>query len=166
MRALYKIEVWAMCLVLWILFGVVGLQFFTRYVLNDSFGWTEEVARMLLIVLTYIGAIVCARMGTHIRVDFIIEMFGDGFQRLYKSGVDLVSSGLFIFLGWTAAQFALKTRLEMSSIEFPKSIIFWICSGALYLMAFHYFIHFLSRMRSSATSKPGGSDDATDREDA
>ena len=28
-----------------VLFLIVALQFFTRYVLNDSLGWTEEIAQ-------------------------------------------------------------------------------------------------------------------------
>ena len=40
----------------WVLAFVVFLQFFTRYVLNDSIAWTEEIARFLLIGVTFIGA--------------------------------------------------------------------------------------------------------------
>ena len=143
MGFLSKIETGAMCLTLWALFLVVALQFFTRYVLNDSLGWTEEIARMLLIVLTYVGAVVCARKNSHIRVDLILDMLPDRLRGWIVRFIDLLSAVLFLFLSWTAMQFALVTRLKMSSIEIPKSIIFWICAVALLLMAFHYFVHFL-----------------------
>lgn len=141
MKRFAKIDELAMCLVLWALFLVVGLQFFTRYVLNDSLGWTEEIARMLLIVLTYVGAVVCARKRSHIRVDLIIEMLPEKILKTVVRGIDLLSAVFFLFLSWTAMQFALVTRLRMSSIEIPKSIIFWICAASLLFMAFYYFVH-------------------------
>lgn len=143
MRFLGKIDTTSMCLILWALFLVVALQFFTRYVLNNSLGWTEEIARMLLIVLTYLGAIVCARKNSHIRVDLILEILPDRISRVLTRSFDLISAVFFLFLSWTSAQFALITRLRMSSIEIPKSIIFWICAAALLLMSVHYLIHFL-----------------------
>ena len=36
--------------------GLVFLQFFSRYVLNDSFAWTEELAVYCLIPVVFIGA--------------------------------------------------------------------------------------------------------------
>jgi TRAP-type C4-dicarboxylate transport system permease small subunit len=142
MKLLSKMDELAMCFVLWALFLVVGLQFFTRYVLNDSLGWTEEIARMLLIVLTYVGAVVCARKRSHIQVDLIIEMLPKRILKIATRGIDLMSAIFFLFLSWTAMQFALVTRLRMSSIEIPKSIIFWICAVSLFFMALHYLIHF------------------------
>ena len=41
----------------WGLFGVVFLQFIARYVFNNSPGWTEEIARYLLIAVTFVGSI-------------------------------------------------------------------------------------------------------------
>lgn len=140
-KLLGRIDTVAMCLALWALFLVVALQFFTRYVLNDSLGWTEEVARMLLIVLTYLGAVVCARRSSHIRVDLIIDMLPDHIFKVVVRAIDLVSAVFFLFLSWTAVNFALVTKLKMSSIEIPKSIIYWICAAALLMMAIHYLIH-------------------------
>ncbi len=140
MRFLSRSEDVAMVLLLWALFLVVGLQFFTRYILNDSLGWTEEIARMLLIVMTYSGAVVCARTSGHIQVDLIIASMPDRAQTLLGQLYKLISAAFFIFLAWTAVQFALRTRLMMSSIEIPKSIIYWFCAVALALMALHYVI--------------------------
>ncbi|MGL5116369.1 MAG: TRAP transporter small permease, partial [Beijerinckiaceae bacterium] len=52
----------------WALFAVVFLQFFTRYVLNNALGWTEEIARYLLIGVCFTGSVMAVRKGTHITV--------------------------------------------------------------------------------------------------
>lgn len=150
MRTLNKLQVTAMCLTLWALFFIVGLQFFTRYVLNDSLGWTEEVARMFLIVLTYVGAIVCAQKNSHIKVDLILEMLPVALRGGLARAFDLISAVFFVFLSWTAVRFANVTSLKMSSIEVPKSILFWICAVALLLMALHYFLHAFAKNAASS----------------
>jgi TRAP-type C4-dicarboxylate transport system permease small subunit len=65
----YGIEDWLGLGLLWVLGILVFTQFFSRYVLNDSVAWTEEVARYLLIILTFIGSAGAVRRGTHIRVE-------------------------------------------------------------------------------------------------
>jgi len=151
MQTLNKLQIIAMCLTLWALFFIVGLQFFTRYVLNDSLGWTEEVARMFLIVLTYVGAIVCAQKNTHIKVDLVLDMLPSTLRRRLVRTFDFVSALFFLFLSWTAVRFAMVTSLKMSSIEIPKSILFWMCAAALLLMALHYLLHAFAKEVDSSS---------------
>lgn len=146
MRFLAKAEDLAMGLIIWSLFVVVGLQFFTRYVLNDSLGWTEEIARMLLIILTYSGAVVCARSSAHIQVDLILETLPDKIRAMLNKLYKLMAAFFFAFLAWTAIEFALHTRMMLSSIEIPKSIIYWFCAAALALMAFHYALQLFDEL--------------------
>src|SRR5512142_42505 len=47
----YSIEAWIAFAFFWLLAANVFYQFFTRYVLNDSAAWTEEIARYLLIAM-------------------------------------------------------------------------------------------------------------------
>ena len=39
---------------------IIFYQFFTRYALNDSASWTEEIARYFLVATVFVGAAVCA----------------------------------------------------------------------------------------------------------
>ena len=61
-------EDWLAFAVFWALAAIVFLQFFTRYVLNDSVAWTEEIARYGLIWVTFIGAVMVTRRNSHIAV--------------------------------------------------------------------------------------------------
>src|SRR5256712_13113708 len=69
--SLYAWEDWIVLAVFWILAFVVFYQVFTRYVLNDAAGWAEEIARYLLIAVTFLGGPMAGRPNTHIQVDFV-----------------------------------------------------------------------------------------------
>src|SRR5262245_53854058 len=49
-------EGWIALALFWLLGLTVFYQFVTRYVMNDSAAWTEEVARYMLIGVVFIGA--------------------------------------------------------------------------------------------------------------
>ena len=48
----YSFEDWVCLGFFWAMAGLVFLQFFTRYVLNNSFAWTEELAAVSYTHLT------------------------------------------------------------------------------------------------------------------
>ena len=55
----------------WVLGAVVFTQFFTRYVLNNSASWTEEIARYLLVGTVFVGAAIGVAKNNHIQVDLL-----------------------------------------------------------------------------------------------
>src|SRR4051812_13928555 len=55
----YRLEDWLALALFWMLGLIVFYQFFTRYALNDSAAWTEEIARYFLIGIVFIGAATC-----------------------------------------------------------------------------------------------------------
>ena len=54
----------------WAMTLAVFVQFFTRYVLNNSLAWTEEVAINFLVGVVF-GSIMCVRLSHHIQVDVL-----------------------------------------------------------------------------------------------
>lgn len=63
----YAAEDWLTLIVFWGMTVCVFLQFFTRYVLNNSLAWTEEIAINCLVVVVFMGSVMCVRMSRHIR---------------------------------------------------------------------------------------------------
>jgi hypothetical protein len=91
------IEAWAALASSGLLGLTVFYQFFTRYVLNDSAAWTEEIARYLLIATVFVGASIGVAKNNHIQVDF--------FYRYMPAGV---SPGLMATAGGRAAHRLLR----------------------------------------------------------
>src|SRR4051812_18891215 len=68
-------EDWLAFALFWALAGIVFLQFFTRYVLNDSLSWTEEIARYGLMWLPFIRRAGGMRKNVPISVSPLFYLF-------------------------------------------------------------------------------------------
>jgi TRAP-type C4-dicarboxylate transport system permease small subunit len=142
--------------VFWILFGVVLLQFFTRYVLNDSLGWTEEIARYLLILVTFIGSITAMRKGSHIAVEALILWLGPGARHWVLVANDFVAMAFCAFLAWYGWELGNRAPGYMVSIDVPKSVIYWAVAVALAGMTVHAAIRFVRRLRRLESDESHG----------
>ena len=71
-------EDWLAFVIFWSLAFIVFLQFFTRYVLNDSLSWTEEIARYGLMWVVFIGGAMVTRRNTHIAVELLANVMKPG----------------------------------------------------------------------------------------
>src|SRR5690606_13947744 len=122
------------------------------YILNDSIAWTEEIARFLLIGVTFIGSIMATRKQSHIAVEFIYRWIPRAGRRVAQTLIDLVTTGFFIILAILSGQIALRTRQMMVSLEIPKSTVYWIVCVSFVCMAL-YSAWNTWRHLSSGTSK-------------
>lgn len=121
--------------VFWGLAFVVFLQFFTRYVLNDSLGWTEEIARVLLIVVTFLGAVMAVRKQSHIAVELVFRTLPRPARRALQAGIDIGSTVFFAALAAWCAQLASNTFQMLVSLDVPKAWLYWLVAACFALMA-------------------------------
>jgi len=123
--SVYAWEDWGTLAVFWILAFVVFYQVFTRYVLNDAAGWTEEIARYLLIAMTFLGGAMAVRRGSHIQVDFVYRFIPRAAGRVMATFVDAVRIGFFGYAVWLT--WLLIDRIgsqRMAVIELPIGLVF------------------------------------------
>ena len=110
----------------WTLAAVVFLQFFTRYVLNNSLGWTEEIARMLLVATSLMGSALSIRKGSHISVEFFYRYLSPRGGRNLSTVVDLLRILFFAVLIITCYHLASRTFGALVSIDFPKKTLYYL----------------------------------------
>ena len=121
---------WAMCL-------AVFVQFFTRYVLNDSFAWTEEIASNLNVALVFVGSAMCVRLSRHIQVDFLYRFLPPRAGRLLATGVDVVRVAFFAYGAILIWRFMdIVADEQMTSIALPKNLAYAFVFIGFVLMFF------------------------------
>lgn len=135
--SVYGYEDWFTLGVFWLLALDVFYQFFTRYVLADSAAWTEEIARYLLIVVTFVGSAMGVRRNTHIQVEFVYRYLPAGVQRWMSTLVDIVRVALFGYATWLSIELVPRMHnLQMTVIDFPVSYIYAFVAAGFALMTF------------------------------
>jgi TRAP-type C4-dicarboxylate transport system permease small subunit len=129
-------EDWLALGLFWLMCAVVFLQFFTRYVLNDSFAWTEEIARYVLIAVIYVGTAMCVRRNRHIHVDFIYRLVPAFAGRVLSTFVDVLRIVFFIYATWmTWKLMAIVGSDKMTMIKLPMNVIYYFVLGGLAMSA-------------------------------
>jgi len=135
-------------LLFWGLAVVVFLQFFSRYVMNSSIGWTEEIARYLLIGVTFVGCVTVTRKGTHIAVEILDAYLPPAAAVGLRRVIDLLLVAIYAWMAWVCMKLAQRTPGMMVSIDLPKSITYWVVAVSLAVMAIHQLLRAIRPRRA------------------
>ena len=121
-------EGWVALGLFWLLALTVFYQFVTRYVLNDSAAWTEEIARYLLIGDVFVGATIGVAKNTQIQVDFFYRHVPASFARWMSRAVDVVRvaffAGAVVLTGQMMAKLGANTR--MTVVDAPMNVVYGV----------------------------------------
>jgi TRAP-type transport system small permease protein len=131
-----KPEAWIALGFFWILGATVFYQFFTRYVLNDSAAWTEEIARYLLIATVFTGATIGVAKNNHIQVDFIFRFLPAKAARLLATIVDVLRIAFFAAAVVLTVMMMLKlgSTSRMTMVDLPMNVVYGVCLIGFALM--------------------------------
>ena len=124
-----SVEAWAAVGLFWTLGATVFYQFFTRYVLNDSAAWTEEIARYLLISVVFVGAAIGVLKNNHIQVDFFYRFMPQRLARALSTMTDVLR---VLFFAWAVVLTGLMmNRLgnnsRMTLVDLPMNVVYAAC---------------------------------------
>ena len=119
-------EDWIAFVIFWSLAFIVFLQFFTRYVLNDSLSWTEEIARYGLMWIVFIGGIMVTRRNTHIAVELLSNVMKPGPARAALLAlVDFIKLGFLGLLAFFSLTITERMHLQrMTVFDLPMSYVY------------------------------------------
>ena len=128
-------EGWVALAIFWLLGLTVFYQFFTRYVLNNSASWTEEIARYLLIGTVFVGAGIGVVKNNHIQVDLLYRYLPRGASRVLSMAVDVLRIAFFAAMSVITLQMMSKMTAQMMTIiDVPMNVLYGVCLFGLLMM--------------------------------
>ena len=122
-------EAWVALGFFWLLGATVFHQFFTRYVLNDSAAWTEEIARYLLIATVFTGATIGVIKNNHIQVDLFYRFVPHRLGRVLSTLIDALR--VLFFAAATVLTLMMMLKLgsnsRMTMVDLPMNWVYGVC---------------------------------------
>lgn len=122
---------------------VIALQVFTRYVLNDSLTWTEEIGRYLMIWICFLGSAMALKYGEHISVTFIEERFPPRIRQGVRLAIAVTVLAFFALATWEG----VLMTVQVSEQQAPTT---WISMAWAYscipVGCFFMMIHALAHL--------------------
>ena len=121
------LEAWAALALFWLLGATVFYQFFTRYALNNSASWTEEIARYLLIGVVFVGASIGVAKNNHIQVDLLYRYLPASLGRMLAIAVDVLRVAFLALMSLYTLQMMQKMgSYQMTIVDLPMNIVYGV----------------------------------------
>lgn len=121
--------------------AVVALQVFFRYGLNHSLFWSEEVARLLLVWMSFLGASVVYRRRAHPGLDVMTRRLSPNIRTRLEILVHVASLLLFGVMIVYGIRFSWFVRFQITpALSMPK----WIAIAGIPLSGMILVVHDLA----------------------
>ena len=143
-RILVACNRWLLILLLLAMACIVFANVVLRYTTGDSIVWAEEVARHLMIWVTFLGAGLVLRFGGHVAIDNLHQAVSTRAARWLRSVV-AVGIGIFcLVLIYFSILYVWATRFQTTAAtDIPISFIYLAMPVGFLLM----FVHLLFIVR-------------------
>lgn len=114
-RGFVRFNRWLLIALLTAMVAVVFANVCMRYLLGTSVIWSEEVARHLMIWLTFVGSGLALRTGAQIGIDTLQDALPPRAARALRWVLAIAMLVLFVALAWYGVDYAIRTRFQTSA---------------------------------------------------
>lgn len=142
------LEVVAMVL-LAILCAVTFLGVLDRYIIQSGIGWTEELARFLLIWISLLAATMGVYRSAHFRISFLVDLLPAPPRRAIALTMHVVDIGVLGVVFVQGARVTEIMRIQTSpAMDLPMSWIYLSLPVAAGIMILFLIVQVVDMLRS------------------
>ena len=105
---------WALILILGTMSVIIFTNVVLRYTTDQSIEWAEEVARHMMIWLTFLGCGPVLRYGGHIAIENLQDVLPDRAAQLLRLLIALLITGFCLFAIWFGLQYMDRTQYQIT----------------------------------------------------
>ena len=132
------------------------LQVVSRYALDAAFPWTEELTRIVLIYLTFIGSIVAFQRREHLKIEIIVHALPQGARRWLQVIVDLASMLVLGVVVWQGAPLLHRFWPMLSAaLNWPTTIFYFPVVLCCFVMIIYTALDVVAAIRTPDNNQRG-----------
>ncbi len=113
------------------------LGVFMRYAVNRPFSWMEEVQLILFVWMAFFGASVAFRLGGHIAIEIVVDMFPRKWRRAVEVADSLIVAALLGYvahLEYLRGLSLIRSGRTTNILQIPQYYTYFGVSAACCLM--------------------------------
>lgn len=120
-----RLSEWCVILLFVVLVCTTFGQVVCRYVFNYSLPWADELARISMVWLVFVGMVVAFVRGQHAVVGILLDRYRGTVRLVAHCIIDILTFILFLALAYGGYKLALLTTRQMTSgLGVPRSVIY------------------------------------------
>ena len=136
-----ELNKWAVILLLGAMSVIVFTNVSLRYLTNYSIPWAEEVARYLMIWMTFLGAGLTLRYGGHVAITNLMDALSPRGQRLLRAVIVVGLLAFFVVMIWVGYNYAMRMRFQLTpATRIPFSTIYAAIPVGFALLVVHLLL--------------------------
>lgn len=148
---------WVAGISLWTMTLVLFVGSLARYFGDTAFVGGAELARYLMVWLTFLGSYLLVRVQRHITVDLVANFLGAPGRRALDIVISIVGAILLGYIAWLGGQLTIlifNTGQMMSSLPIQRGWIYLAVPIGCGLMAMAYFFQLLCLVFGGKLPRP------------
>jgi TRAP-type C4-dicarboxylate transport system permease small subunit len=150
---------WALILILAAMSVIIFANVVLRYTTSESIYWAEEVARHLMIWMTFLGAGPVLRYGGHIAIENLQDSLPRRYGILLRGLVAALLYAFFVFMIWYGVIYMERAQFQITA---STQISFSWIYAAMPVGGVLLIIHFTLVIRDYVVARRFASDDSFD----
>jgi TRAP-type C4-dicarboxylate transport system permease small subunit len=142
-RAIARCEWSIMVAALAVMVVVLMAQVLFRYGLAAPLFWAEEVALILMIIMTFTGLSLLVRDKQFVSVNVLGPYLGDRAASALRRFVDLVVLGVALVMAWYATRTVMTPTIWVErspTVGMPQAVIYAVFAAEAIFLAFHQIV--------------------------
>ncbi len=129
----------------WTILGLAILGFVqvvTRYVFNYSFTWYEELGRYLGVFITFLGAAIGVKTGSHFTMDLLVTKLAKPWQQFLQCATSILSGSFCLMVVYYSFKIVIRMHgYETTSptMEIPMYLAYLPIPVFSLIMGFRFY---------------------------
>ena len=149
---------WLVILLLGLMLLIVDVAVFMRYVMNDALAWSEEIAKFVMVWLTFFAAPIGLRMGAHVGIEVLIGNLRGRIRQLLLLLIFAGIIGLMVVFVKEGAFMTWNARIQRASTIDISIFYVYMCmpigSFAVGLVALELMVNALRGLIDPDNARP------------